>query len=136
MKREDKNKACGYQNNFILNEEMYVEDGEAWFVNYFENSLFRWNLQTEECSYITMLPVKTVNEMPEGLKKYRANSSCIKCGSFVFCLPLTGKSILVYNIDEDKIEEILINNQDNVELNIWDGWKQGKTLWAVSMGLN
>lgn len=119
---------------FIQNDQMAIDGEEAWLVDRNENVLYKADLSTYECEYVSTLPTPfSADEEPFSL--YRINPSCCIRGNAVFLMPDRGESILIYDLNKKKISSIEICNPLSVRLSIHDFWEDNGKLWAVSFGL-
>lgn len=112
--------------SFFWSDNWYIENGKAWFVAGEYNAFFQLDMAINQCVFVAELPVTN------GL---RLNSRCIKCYNDIFCIPDTGDSIWVYELDKSQFRKIGIKNPDKVRLMIVNFWQVDKKIFAVSMGL-
>lgn len=115
-------------NIFMWSDGWYIENDKAWFVSAEQNILFGLNMKKGECEYAMNIPV--LNS-----QKFRLNPRCLKYGSNIFCIPDKGRSIWIYNIDNDNFLEISINISDEVRLWIYFSMIYDSKIYAVSFGI-
>ncbi len=112
----------------MWSDNWWIECDKAWFVDGRQNILCRIDLNTNECEIVAGIPDSTI-------KNFRLNSRCIKCGKDVFCMPQYGNSIWVYDTNNKIFSGITISNPDMVCLLMYDFWKHGDKIFAISVGL-
>lgn len=117
-----------YANSFIQSAMWHIEDNKAWFIDPNYNNLHCVDLDSCKCEFEVKIPY-------EGSSGYRMNQRCIKCGDSFFCMPDVNKSILVYQRNGKRLDEIIIDNPDNVRLGIYNFYLYEDRIFALSNGL-
>lgn len=113
---------------YLWSGKWSIEDDIAWFVAGGLHVLFSINMATNHYKVITSLPGT--------LNTFRKNPNCIKCENSVFCMPDIGDCIWSYDLSITELKKVQITNPNHVNrIGIWDFWRCGKILWAVSTGL-
>lgn len=114
--------------HIIQNDGMSVDGDEAWFVDRTENVLYKWNLKTEICNYITTIPIQRKNG-------FRNNSICLKCDDNIFLFPDAGTSIWIYNVATDSFLNIPIDNPSHIRIGAIGCWREKENIWVTALGL-
>lgn len=86
---------------FIWSDGWWIEGSKGWFVDGMENTLFCVDMNTGECEKAVCIP-------DEGNGTYRLNPYCVKYGRDIYCIPLSGHSIWIYNLDIETFTELNI----------------------------
>ena len=115
-------------NYLIWSNNWHIEEGKAWFVDGRRDSLYYVDLKLNKYEYITEIPNTELN-------KHRLNPQCLKIKNEIYLLPNFGKKIWIYNLDNNKFEQIVIDNPDNVCPAIYKSWVYGNKIYALSAGL-
>lgn len=115
-------------NHIIQNDGMSIDGDEAWFVDRTENVLYKWDLKTEICNFITTIPIQRKNG-------FRNNSICLKCDDEIFLFPDAGTSIWIYNIVTENFLNIPINNPDHLRIGAIGCWREKENIWVTALGL-
>lgn len=114
-----------YSNNtFIWSDNWWIEDNKAWFVDGMNNILFCLDLDTHMCELAIKIP-------DENSSTFRLTPICIKCGKDILCIPAKGKSIWVFNLDNCKFTEIVIDGLDNFQW-AFDFWLYKDKVFAIA----
>lgn len=112
----------------IWGDNWWVEKDNVWFVWGMQNIICCLDLKTMICELVVNIPNKLQ-------QKFRANPFCIKYQDDLYCMPIYGESIWIYNTISRELYEIFIDNQDKKLLNIRDFWKFDNKIYVVSNGL-
>lgn len=114
---------------FIWSLGWWFEGNKAWFIDDMEdNMLFSVDLITGECEKVIHIP-------NSDKWKYRLNPYCIKCDRDIFCIPGYGKSIWIYNLDDNSFTELEIEKPDLHQIGS-QFWKFGDTILIVAGNWN
>ncbi len=106
----------------------WLEDNKAWFIIGEKNILCCFNMNNKECEVMVNIPDRCS-------AKFRSVLYCMKYQNDVYCFPVSGKSIWVYNIESDIFSEIAIENIYNEPLEIHDFWEFDGKIFALSLKL-
>ena len=115
-------------NDMIWGDNWHIEEERAWFVDGQRDRLCYVDLKLNKYEYITDIPNTELN-------KHRLNSMCLKIENEIYLMPIYGRKIWIYNLDNSQFEQIVINNPDNVCLKIYNFWIYGDKIYALSIGL-
>lgn len=111
----------------IWSDNWWIESGKAWFIWGEKNILCCLDLLTYKCELISCIPESAYN-------RFRGHPVCIKYKNNIYCMPVYGSHIWVYNTISNAFNEICINGLDIVK-NIRDFWVYNEKIYAVSNGL-
>ena len=78
---------------------IYVEDGIGWFISRVDNFLYKIDIKSHLCTFISKLP-------ESGIAYWRGNSICYKRKNDIICLPDRSAFIWVYHLDHEEFEQI------------------------------
>ncbi len=112
----------------IWGDNWWVEKDNVWFVWGMQNIICCLDLKTMICELVVNMPNKLQ-------QKFRSNPFCIKYQDDLYCMPVYGESIWIYNTISQELSEIFIDNQDKRLLDIQDFWKFNNKIYVVSNGL-
>lgn len=113
---------------FMWSDNWWIENDIAWFVDGEHSILFKIDLETEKCEYVSKIP-------NEGASDFRLNPRCIKVGKDIYCLPYMGMQIWVYDIEADAYTSIAIDDINKGRLAITNFWLQNNSLLVLSREL-
>lgn len=113
---------------FPWSDNWWVENDEAWFVLGAKNILCRFNLNTNKCKLLAGIPDLSKS-------KFRLTSYCMKYKNDIYCMPVCGKSIWIYNLENNNFLEIHVDNAPEEGLDIYDFWEHKGRIFAVSIRL-
>ena len=113
---------------FVWGDNWWIENEEAWFVWGMKNILCYVNMNSGKGKFFKLIP-----DMSKSL--FRLTPYCIKYNDDIYCMPVYGKSIWIYNINCCRFDEICINGSNSILLNIRDFWKFDNKIYMVSNGL-
>lgn len=105
------------------------EDNSMWFVERNNNILCLLDRKKKQVIYRGIIPY-------HDNKAYRRHPRCIKWKNYIVCLPDLGKSIVVYNMENDSFKECPIDAASHIRLGIYSFWEREGTIWCVSSGMN
>lgn len=88
---------------FIWSDGWWLEGNKAWFIDGMTNTLFCVDMNIGKCEKVVCIP-------DEGEGTYRLNSYCAKCGRDIYCIPGSGQSIWIYNLDDEIFTEVNLKN--------------------------
>lgn len=86
---------------FIWSDGWWIEGTKAWFICGTSNTLFCVDMNIGKCEKVVCVP-------DEGEGTYRLNPYCVKCGRDIYCIPGSGQSIWIYNLDDKTFIELNI----------------------------
>lgn len=112
----------------IWGDNWWIEDDKAWFVCGQRNILCCSDMKTNKCE----LSVR----IPDTSSSGRLTPFCIKYRNYIYCMPVYGRNIWIYDVDNGRFDEICINNPDKKSLFIRNFWEYGNKIYVVSCGLN
>ena len=112
----------------IWGDNWWIEDDKAWFVWGLTDILCYLDLRTHEYVLLECIPDKSPI-------KFRLTPYCMKFRDDIYCMPVYGKSIWIYNTDNAEFNKIGIPVPDGELLNICDFWQYENKLYMVSNGL-
>lgn len=119
-----KNSFCA----MISNDNMYVENNEAWFISRDTSELYKWDVLTEKCQYIADI-------LENNVSAYRRNPTAVKYQERIICLPDKGECIWIYDLMQNTLKKVMVDNLSNTRLGIFFILAIDTTMWAVSGGL-
>ena len=114
--------------DMIWGDNWHIEEDRAWFVDGQKDRLCYVDLELNRYEYITDIPNTELN-------KHRLNSMCFKIEHEIYLMPIFGRKLWIYNIDNSQFEQIAIDNPDNMCLEIYHFWLYEDKLYALSIGL-
>lgn len=112
----------------IENDQMYIEDNKAWFVDRNTNELITMDMKTMKCTYKVQIPITAENA-------FRCNPSIYVYEQKVFLLPDYGKEVWLFDVKEEKLYEIELVNKNKVAIQTSAKWVYNERLYFVSLGL-
>lgn len=116
-------------NKMILNDGMYLNGDECWFIDRNRAILYRFNVNNFE-----IVPqVELIHS--KNTTYYREYQKCIVWDHYVACLPDKSNVICIYDTINNEMKGINIDCVD-VRLSILEAWYKNGYLWCVSYGLS
>lgn len=115
-------------NLFPWSDNWWLEDNKAWFVIGARNILCCFDMKNNECDIMAEIP-------DSHSTSFRATSYCMKLYDDIYCFPVNGSSIWVYDVQGGTFSEISIDKQYADGLEMHDFWEYGGRIFAVSIGL-
>lgn len=115
-----------FENKFIWNDGICVDNNKGWFVGCQVNALFEVNFEDNNMKLLAKFPDTTI-------EKFREISICKKYKDSIYCFPDCGKQIWVYDILKKTWQKIEIENLKGKRWGIMNAFLCENHFFAVSI---
>lgn len=106
-----------------MRDNWWIKNDKVWFWSR-KDILCYLAMKSGECKLLTCIPDRSH-------LKFRLTSFCMKYCDNIYCMPLYGKSIWIYNTISYRFDEICINAPNSVMLNIRDFWEYENKIYII-----
>lgn len=93
-------------NKFLWSDGWWIEGNIAWFISGEMRAIFSMDLEKWLCKYIVDLP-------EEFVVGFRSHPRCMRFYNTIWCFPLKGNYILIYDLRSKEFRQIEIKNTEN-----------------------
>lgn len=115
-----------FENKFIWNDGMCIDNNVVWFVGCQINALFKLKMNTGE--------IRLVKKFPDlNIINFRKLSICRKYKTYIYCFPDIGNKIWIYDILHDSLDKMELMPFEYVRQGIMNAFLQGNHFFAVSI---